>query len=51
MVRDRDAWTVQREDLVTAGVAQRRELQTRVVRGVAKLPDEIASLHEGKCRS
>jgi len=51
VVRDRDAETVEREDLMTSGVAQRRELQTRFVGGVAELSDEVTSLDERKCRS
>jgi hypothetical protein len=50
VVRDRDAQAVEREDLVTSGVPQRHELQARIARGVSDLSDEIASLHEPKCR-
>jgi hypothetical protein len=51
VVGDRDAQTVEREDLVTAGVAQRRELDPRGGCCVTELSDEVSSLDEGKCKS
>ena len=36
--------------LVAAGVAQRHELERRVDGGVTELSEEVASLHERKCK-